>query len=289
MTASPVAGAMRVLRRVSDRIALFWQRDSILEQHAQRVPVLMYHRVGEPDHDRDIYCVRPERFLAQMQALAGAGYQAVSIEDFDAWRRGERPLPDNSFVLTFDDGFMGVHDFAAPVLKELGWPATVFVVAGKLGGQSDWEITVEEPMPPHPLMDVPEFRKLSMQGFSLHSHSLMHHDLTRLDPDALERDLRASRTLIEEFSGQAPAYLAYPYGRHNETVRNIAQRAGFSAGFSVESGFNRPGQAAYQIRRLDVFGTDTPPMLLRKIRLGTNDGSFRQLMRYYLGQILQRN
>lgn len=254
-----------------------------------RIPILMYHRVGDPDHAHDAYCVRPDRFLAQMRALARAGYRPVSIEDFDAWYRGTQPLPEGAFVLTFDDGFTGVHDFAAPILKELEWPATVFVVAGKLGGKSDWEVTIKEPMPPHPLMDVTQLRRLFAQGFSLHSHSLMHHDLTTLDIPTLEQDLRDSRTLIEDITGQSPAYLAYPYGRYNEAVCNVAQRVGFTMAFSVESGFNRPGEDAYQIRRLDVFGTDTPSMLLRKIRLGTNDGSLVYLTRYYLHRILRLN
>lgn len=254
---------------------------------AQRIPILMYHRVGEPDHAHDIYCIHPDRFAAQMRALAGAGWCAVSIEDFDAWRRGEKSLPENSFVLTFDDGFTGVHDFAAPVLKTLDWPATVFLVAGKPGGQSDWEITTGEPMLPHPLMDATQLRNLSTQGFSLQSHSLLHHDLTTLEAATLEQDLRDSRALIADISGQAPTYLAYPYGRHNEAVRNTAQHTGFTLAFSVASGFNRPGESAYQIRRLDVFGTDTPAMLLRKIRLGTNDGSLTHLMCYYLHRILR--
>jgi peptidoglycan/xylan/chitin deacetylase (PgdA/CDA1 family) len=257
--------------------------------NAIRIPVLMYHRVGEPDHARDIYCIHPDRFSAQMRALAGAGYRSVSIEDFDAWHRGTKLLPEGAFVLTFDDGFTGVHDFAAPVLKELGWPATVFVVAGKLGGKSDWEITIKEPMHPHPLMDATQLHNLSAQGFSLHSHSLLHHDLTKLDTLALEQDLRDSRTLIADITGKAPAYLAYPYGRHNEVVRNAAQRVGFTTAFAVESGFNRPGENTFQIRRLDVFGTDTPVMLLRKIRLGTNDGSLAYLMHYYLHRILRLN
>lgn len=257
--------------------------------NAIRIPILMYHRVGEPDQPRDIYCIRPEHFSAQMQALAQASWRAVSIEDFGAWRQGEKSLPENSFVLTFDDGFTGVHDFAAPVLKTLGWPATVFLVAGKLGGQSDWEDITGEPMLPHRLMDAPQLRRLSAQGFSLHSHSLLHHDLTTLETSALEQDLRDSRALIAEISGQAPVYLAYPYGRHNEAVRNAAQRAGFTTAFSVESGFNRPRESAYQVRRLDVFSTDTPAMLLRKIRLGTNDGSLTHLMRYYLHRILRLN
>lgn len=95
---------------------------------------------GWPDHARDVYCICPDCFVAQMRALAEAGYRAISIEDFDAWRRGEKSLPENSFVLTFDDGFTSVHDFAAPVLKTLGWPATVFLVAGKLGRKSDREL-----------------------------------------------------------------------------------------------------------------------------------------------------
>ena len=257
--------------------------------YAIRIPVLMYHRVGEPDHARDIYCIHPDRFSAQMRALAGTGYRSVSVEDFDAWHRGTKPLPEGAFVLTFDDGFTGVHDYAAPILKELDWPATVFVVAGKLGKKSDWKVTIKEPMHSHPLMDAPQLRKLSAQGFSLHSHSLLHHDLTTLEVHMLEQDLRDSRALIADITGQAPAYFAYPYGRHNEVVRNAVQRAGFTAAFSVESGFNRPGESAYQIRRMDVFGTDTPAMLLRKIRLGTNDGSLAHLMRYYFHRILRLN
>lgn len=256
--------------------------------HAIRIPVLMYHRVGDPDHPGDIYCIRPERFSAHMQALARANWHATSIEDFDAWRRGEKSLPENSFVLTFDDGFTGVYDFAAPVLKKLEWPATVFLVAGKLGGQSDWEVTTGEPMPPHPLMNAAQLRSLSAQGFSLHSHSLLHHDLTTLETSALEQDLRDSRALIADISGQAPMYLAYPYGRHNEAVRSAAQRAGFTTAFSVESGFNRPGENAYQIRRLDVFGTDSAAALRRKITLGSNDGSLGYNLQYAANRLLAR-
>ena len=202
-------------------------------RNAERIPVLMYHRVGEPDHARDIYCIRPERFAAQMQALAQAGYRAIDIADFAAWRGGAQTLPEQAFVLSFDDGFSGVHEFAAPVLKALAWPATVFLVAGKLAGQSDWDITTGEPMPPHPLMDASQLRALCAQGFSLQSHSLLHRDLTQLQAPILEQDLRESRALIADIAGNAPKYLAYPYGRHNPAVRSAAELAGFDLAFSV--------------------------------------------------------
>jgi hypothetical protein len=44
----------------------------------------------------------------------------------------------------------------------------------------------------------------------------------------------------------------------------------------------------YRIRRLDVFGTDTPRQLLRKFRFGTNDGSLAAASRYYWRQLLPR-
>jgi peptidoglycan/xylan/chitin deacetylase (PgdA/CDA1 family) len=254
---------------------------------ATRIPVLMYHRVGIPDHSRDIYCVRPDRFLAHMHRLAEAGYRSVSIEDFDLWFRGERALSTGAFVLTFDDGFLGVYDHAIPVLRDLGWSATVFLVAGKMGGESDWEVTVDVPMPPHPLMTGAQIQELAAQGFSLQSHSLYHRDLTMLDTETLVGDLVDSRKHIADVTGGAPTFLAYPYGRHDAVVRAAAKSAGFRAAFSVDCGFNRPGGDPFRVRRIDVFGTDTSAMLLRKIRLGTNDGSLVALAKYYGRRLLQ--
>jgi hypothetical protein len=44
----------------------------------------------------------------------------------------------------------------------------------------------------------------------------------------------------------------------------------------------------YRIRRLDVFGTDTPTMLLRKVFFGCNDGSLHQSLRYYGNRLKHR-
>jgi peptidoglycan/xylan/chitin deacetylase (PgdA/CDA1 family) len=223
-----------------------------------------------------------------MNALANSGHRAVAIEDFAAWRAGERSLPEGAFVLTFDDGFAGVHDHAAPALAALGWPATVFLVAAKLGGHSDWAVTTRYPMRPHPLMDAGQARALRTQGFSLQSHSLLHRDLTTLDAKALLEDLHAARELIAATTGEFPHSLAYPYGRYDERIVRAALEAGYGLGLTVDSGFNRRGCDPLRIRRLDVFGSDTARMLVRKIRLGTNDGSLKHLMHYYVHRTLRR-
>ena len=249
----------------------------------------MYHRVGVPDSPADMDCASPARFGAQMAALADAGYHAISIDAFERWLAGRESLPRKAFLLTFDDGFLGVYEHAAPVLALRCWPATVFLVAGKVGRESDWIVTTPHEMKSHPLMGVVELQQVRQQGCSLQSHSYLHKDLTTLQPDMLRDDLERSRDAIAEFTGETPKFIAYPYGRHNEFVREAAERAGFSLGFSVESGFNRIGQAPFSIRRIDVLGTDTPRMLMRKVRLGTNDGSLENLFRYYGRRLTRRD
>lgn len=76
-------------------------------------------------------------------------------------------------------------------------------------------------------------------------------------------------------------YLAYPYGRHDERVIEATRAAGYRAAFSVQPGFNRPELDLYRIRRIDVFGTDSAARLLRKVKLGSNDGSLAMEVRYF--------
>ena len=85
---------------------------------AQRIPVLMYHRIGSAHNDWERkYCVSPETFAAHMDTLARSGWKAISIDDFFVWLDGRAKLAEGAFLLTFDDGFLGVHDHAAPVLR----------------------------------------------------------------------------------------------------------------------------------------------------------------------------
>jgi peptidoglycan/xylan/chitin deacetylase (PgdA/CDA1 family) len=88
--------------------------------------------------------------------------------------------------------------------------------------------------------------------------------------------------------GEKVQYLAYPYGRFNERVLSTARAAGYEAAFSTQPGFNRHGVDPYRIHRLDIFGTDTATMLVRKLCFGSNDGSWRQTARYYGGRIADK-
>jgi peptidoglycan/xylan/chitin deacetylase (PgdA/CDA1 family) len=249
----------------------------------------MYHRVG-PAHNawESRYCIPPDRFDEHMHYLARRGMQACSLQDFFAWLEHETTLPDGSFLLTFDDGFLGVYEHTAKVLQELGWPATIFLVSGRIGGRDDWCQAENPSGATYPLLAPEHIRSMQDMGFNFQSHTRLHPDLTTLPDKELTEELAGSRQDLEDMLGRPVRYLAYPYGRFNEQVLRTARTAGYEAAFSTQPGFNRRDVDRYRIRRLDIFGTDTAAMLGRKIHFGSNDGTRWQTFRYYRSRLADR-
>lgn len=256
---------------------------------ATSVPVLMYHRVGEAGNPWEArYAISPENFAAHMRALANKGYRAVPVDALVDWLEGGPSLPEGACLITFDDGFRSVREHALPVLERLGWPFTVFLVSDLIGGQDEWTRSSNPAGVIYPLLDADEIRNMQGRGASFHSHTRTHASLPGLDDAQLADQLAGSHQALSNLLGHEARYLAYPFGHVDDRVENAARQAGYRAAFSTRPGFNRMDVNRFRIRRLDVFGTDTPAMLLRKIRLGSGDGSLRHAARYYLSRLASR-
>lgn len=251
-----------------------------------RIPVLMYHRVGDPGNSWESrYAIPACRFAAHMDALARAGYQAIPIDAMVDWMEGGEAPPSGAFLLTFDDGYRGVREHALAVLEKMQWPFTVFLVSDLIGGKDVWTAESNPGGGYHPLLDIEDLRYMRQRGCSFHSHSRSHASLPTLDAVSLSEQLSGSRQALSELLETEITCLAYPYGQFDARVISATRAAGYRAAFSTRSGFNQRENDRYAIRRIDVYGTDTPNMLLRKIRLGTNDGSLKNMLRYYLRRV----
>jgi len=216
-----------------------------------------------------------------MKALQQRGMEPCSVDEFIAWLGGIGTLPENTFLLTFDDGFLGVYEHAFPLLSAMGWKATMFLVSGLIGGEDEWCRQENPSGRTYPLVGRREIEEMACRGFSFQSHSRSHPDLTKLDRRAVTEELAGARQDLEALLGQPIRYLAYPYGRYNDSVVEIAQASGYHAAFSVQPGFNRRDVDPFRIRSLDIFGTDSAGALLRKVKYASNDGSWWQSVRYY--------
>jgi len=256
---------------------------------ALRVPVLMYHRVGDADNDWEArYAISPGNYAAQMNALARKSYRAVEIDALVDWLEGGAPLPAGAVLVTFDDGFRGVRDHALPVMENMGWPFTVFLVSDLIGREDVWTRATNPAGVTFPLLDAEEIRDMQRRGVRFHSHTRSHASLPTLDDAQLADQLAGSRQVLAGLLDHDVPYIAYPFGHLDERVEAATRAAGYRAAFSTQSGFNRHDVNRFRIRRIDVYGTDTPAMLLRKVRLGSNDGSLAHAARYYLDRLKSR-
>jgi peptidoglycan/xylan/chitin deacetylase (PgdA/CDA1 family) len=95
-----------------------------------RVPILTFHRVND-DSDPFMPSLPTAVFAARMSHIA-RHYRVLTVEEL-AMRLQEGRVPRNALAITFDDGYRDNLTHAAPILKRLGLPATIFLVSGHIG------------------------------------------------------------------------------------------------------------------------------------------------------------
>lgn len=211
------------------------------------VPILMYHAVAsDPNEATRALSVTPEAFAAQMEVIGDLGLTPVTTAGLAARWRDRRPLPPRPVLVTFDDGYAGVHRHALPVLAGHGFPATLFVSTGWLRGPYDTGGA------PDTMLDWHQVRELADAGVEIGGHSHSHPQLDQLDDDALRFELTRCRDLVAGELGALPMSFAYPYGYSSRRVRREVRAAGFAQALAVGNGLARPRQGPYALRRVTV-------------------------------------
>lgn len=97
--------------------------------------ILTYHAVTPGAPPLDDWCFLPaRRFSAQMAFLHRFRFNIVPLKEaVDALAAGK--LQRRTVAITFDDGYMNNVTTALPILERYGFPATVFVVSGRIGSR----------------------------------------------------------------------------------------------------------------------------------------------------------
>ena len=252
-----------------------------------RALILMYHSVDEPRSPVESrYCVRPNAFRAQMAEILRLGYQPIGVSDLASSIRDGRPPPTPSVAITFDDGFECFARNGLPVLEALHIPATVFAVAGLLGGTNTW--MQERGWPARRLLNAGELREVQRQGVTVGCHSLSHVPLTQISEASLAAETLQAREVLSDALGSDVTLFAYPHGAQTERERQAVAVAGYLAACSTRSGFNGPGEDLFALRRIDIYGSDGVAAFRRKLQFGANRVGYRDLGRYYLHRFAAR-
>lgn len=187
-----------------------------------RFKVIAYHSVSA--NSRDPYEVNIDEFSAQLKFLAENNYRVISLrralESLKDGRIGEKNI-----VITFDDGFKSLHQHAFPLLRDLGFPATVFLPVKYVGGIDVFSYS--EPRPTMPILGWREIEKSCELGIEYGSHSMTHPNLFEKNSRQLEYELGESRTILARKLGLSFFPFSYPFGLFDQTIKERVKQAGY--------------------------------------------------------------
>ena len=234
---------------------------------AARPPVLCYHRVGGP-LELGVTRVASSIFARQMTTLARAGWKTLTLDQF-----AERLQPGYSafrtrhsaFLLTFDDGFASLAEHVYPLLADVGFTATTFLITDYVGRLNTWDVRYTWHRLAH--LDWDTIGRWQARGFDFASHTASHQRLTWLSDGQAAAELAGSReTLRHRLGPLAARAVAYPFGARDERIERLASAAGYELGFGGVRGNGSP----LGLARLPVYMWDVAriPLGVRKDGLG---------------------
>lgn len=261
---------------------------------AHGVPVLVYHGIvpeGETGN------VTPETFRAHMVALKKAGYTTLALDEFRAFIEDGGRVPERSVLVTFDDGRTDSFSGADPVLKRLGFKATMFTILGHAATGKSFYLTFDETE----MMD--DTGRWDVQSHTAYSHvfkpvnsigdvgrplpsRLWNAELERLESDEeyVERvrsDLELARDGIERLTERPVYAFAYPWGDRGQESedplirRELPRIAGsiypltfVQASPTLDETYNYPFEKGAILRRIYISHDMTAEKLMARIERG---------------------
>ena len=206
--------------------------------------ILTYHSI---DDSGSPISVAPRAFEAHARFLASGKVRVVDLAAI-----ADLPDEEDAVAITFDDGFANFAAQAWPRLRELGLPATLFVVTDRAGGTNAWDAAPGLSIPTLPLLGWEDLARLAGEGLALGAHGRTHASLAGLPREQLEDEVLGSRERIRAETGKTPAAFAYPFGDVDPAAA-AAARAGFACAVTTRFGLLARGDDSYLLPRLDAY------------------------------------
>ena len=281
-----------------------------------RIPILMYHSISDtPETGHPYYWIntKPALFAEHMRFLYENDCQVIPLttavelirtgnsepqvlnsksEILNEEQPTNQPNKPRYVVLTFDDGYLDFYTEAFPILRQYGYPATIFLPTDYIDGSKPglrekkhlaWE----------------QVRELSQSGIDFGSHTCSHPQLYDLKPNEIELELRKSKETIEQILNsnqpltQSPsnpinqlptspinqstrfpltvASFCYPYkfpegdGPFVKSIEGMLRGSGYTSCATTRIGTGNNKEDLYSLKRIPVNSADDEMFFLSKL------------------------
>lgn len=218
------------------------------DEEPLKLPIVMYHHISKRSRTWNDYVVSLEEFRSDMEYLSTHGWQSISVAQLLSWQRGEFEMPEKPMMISFDDGFSSVAEYAEPIMAEYGFCGVAAIIGSVCDRYSEsgeydpewsdlsWEAAAE--MADRGVLEV------QCHTWDLHSMDNALGCAKRYGEGLsayrrrLSADLSRFLTACRAHDVDLTYSIAYPFGAFNKDTTDIVRDMGFAAAFTCTEEIN---------------------------------------------------
>lgn len=189
--------------------------NGIKDSTNQKIAVLNYHFFyEEAGICNESICLDMDIFKEQLQYLNDNNYKTLTIDEFVDWYYGKISLPDNSVLLTIDDGAYGTGahngNFLIPALEQYKEHATLFLITAW------WDIENYDS----------EYLDVQSHGYDIHFSSSCGYQINCLNKEQLKEDFQKSIDIVKSTQS-----FCFPFYTYNNRALEVLEELDFKIAF----------------------------------------------------------
>ncbi len=235
----------------------------------RKLLIIYYHEVVKKGEGASYQKIEEERFEAQMRYLQKNGYTSLFFSELD------KPLPDKSVIVSFDDGFRSVYENAAPIMQKYAIKGNVYLPTAYIGSDEKF-------------MTWDMVRSLQESGFEMQAHTHSHVDIRTLTEESMREEVEKSQEIFSKESKITPNVICLPFGAYDKRSLKLLKKIGtykYILGSFYGSVSERKLTKGSLLPRIGISDTDTIDVFEKKLKGKLNWKGCLQRLRLFVHSV----
>lgn len=236
------------------------------------LPIIALHGI-QPDPVGQ-YEVSTSNFEYLLSLLKSNGYQTITFADLLNYLDYGMSLPDKAVIITSDDGYQSIYQYAFPLLKKYGYTMTVFLSTGYIGEsetdrREDKFNRTNPTLVPRGMLIWPEVQEMAKYGIEFQSHGVTHTNFLNLrEKDSLS-ELVVSKAAIESHIHKPVFIIAWPFSGYDRGDLELLHEAGYRGAAIYRGGGVEDLRSInlYRIKRVSIENSTSKAEYARLLKI----------------------
>lgn len=223
-------------------------------------PIAMLHHIGDDPRleDHKPYAISKESFIRLLDYIEKNG---IETKDFNSWTAQSSSIFSKQVMLTIDDCYRHLLDFAIPELQRRNMKAVLYMPTAHFSGTNTWDS--KQGKSSIEIMSESELRDVAKAGFEIGVHGHQHIELDTVSFEQAQAELAKSKEILSELAQTTIKSMAWPFGRVPDRYQEMLKSIGLKFGL----GIYHPKGDRYAIRRFIYHDGDNEKTLAQKLSL----------------------